>query len=378
MPLQAGSTTASAEARRSYFTPRCARILYGTAQRPTRWHRFLEADGSGALGAELFIPDPEADPRAALGILHVAADGGGQADLLELLRQAAGRSREAKLLPDLDAVLGSIGKAKPDSPRFTVAFLSVTGGLDLPARTDPRLEWTPAQGWLWQLASRTNFDDFPPDPEHASEPLPGTVILSADWRAQVARDGAAFVALRPDRGAKDPFLNQGQLYAHTTYLDALLLGMIHRVSVEQLISESASAFDAPDLSRHLQRLERRVSRFRSIYWLRDASRHGPANDLLNAYQAQHSLPERFDAVLGEIADLGRTVQARESQRTSAALGVLTIVGLPIGAALEVLQALNASSLRDLAVGLAAAFSLTGIILTTRVGRLLIRQIRSLK
>lgn len=91
----------------------------------------------------------------------------------------------------------------------------------------------------------------------------------------------------------DPFLGYAQLYAHTTYLDALLLGMIHRESVEQLIDASAIAFDAPDLSRHLQRLERRVSRFRSIYWLRDASRHGAANDLLNAYQAQHSLPRAF-------------------------------------------------------------------------------------
>lgn len=128
--------------------------------------------------------------------------------------------------------------------------------------------------------------------------------------------------------------------------------MIHRASVEQLIAESA----APDLGRHVERPEQRVTRFRGIYWFRDASSHGPANDILNAFQAQHDLPERFYAVREEIADLGRAVEAHAAQRIGAALEVLTIVGLPSGAALEILQALDANTWQDLAIGLAAAFA----------------------
>ena len=58
--------------------------------------------------------------------------------------------------------------------------------------------------------------------------------------------------------------------------------------------------------------------------------------------------------------------------------VVTIVGLPFGAALETLQALGASSVRDLAIALGIALTVTGTLLTTRLGRLLVRQIRELK
>jgi len=154
--------------------------------------------------------------------------------------------------------------------------------------------------------------------------------------------------------------------------------MIQRTSVEQMVIESAAAFDAKDMQQHLERLEQRAARFRTIYWLRDASTHGHANNILDAYHAQHELPERFDAVLSEIADLARIVQGRDAERIGAALGVLTVVGLPFGAALETLQALNASSLWDLVIGLTAAFVTSCALLTTRIGRLLIRQIRSLR
>jgi hypothetical protein len=247
-----------------------------------------------------------------------------------------------------------------------------------PRGISPHLGWPPTQAWLWLLASRTTPADYPPDPAHADRLLAGTIALSADWRGLIVRDGAAFVALRPDRGTDDPFLSHAQLFTHTTYLDALLLGMIQRASVEQMVTDSATAFDAPDMPCHLEQLQARTARFRTIYWLRDASNHGPANDILDAYQAQHGLPERFDAVVTEIADLARILQDRQAQRTGAALGILTIVGLPFGIALETLQALGTSSPTSLTIGLITAATVTGALLTTRVGRLLVHQIRQLK
>jgi hypothetical protein len=208
--------------------------------------------------------------------------------------------------------------------------------------------------------------------------MSGTVVLSADWRGLITRDGAAFVGLRRDLGEHDPFLGYAQLYAHTAYLDALLLGMIQRSHIEGMIDTSARAFEAQDMPRHLSRLEDRAARFRSIYWLRDASAHGPANDILTAYQAQHRLPDRFDAVLGEIADLNRIVQTQEGQRVGAALGVLTVVGIPFGAAFGILQILGASSPWDLTIGLVAALAVTIGLLLTRVGRVLVREVRRLR
>jgi hypothetical protein len=100
--------------------------------------------------------------------------------------------------------------------------------------------------------------------------------------------------------------------------------MIQRSHIETMVDEAARAFEAGDMPRHLGNLEKQAARFRTIYWLRDASEHGPANDILTAYQAQHHLPDRFDTVVGEIADLNRIVQTREGQRISAALGVITV------------------------------------------------------
>ncbi|WP_133150695.1 hypothetical protein [Frankia canadensis] len=200
-------------------------------------------------------------------------------------------------------------------------------------------------------------------------------MLSADWRGLVTRDGAAFLGLRPDQGDSDPFFGFAQLYTHTTYLDAIVIGIVQSSSIVEMIDEAARAFEADDLPRHLSRLEERAARFRTIYWLRDASVHGPANDILTAYQEQHHLSAKFDAVLTEIVDLNRIAQAQEGQYVSAALGVLTVVGLPFGAAFAVLQVLGADSPWSLLIAMAAALAGSGALLLTRFGRLLMRSMR---
>jgi len=373
LPLRVGDLTATADRRSGYFSAPCNRILYGTPARPTRWHRPAgEPFGTADLfGVELLVPDPD-DPHAGLLVAHLADSADVQ---LDLVRAAAGR-RGAVPAPDLQQLAEPFGTVDVAARTFTVAFRSSTGPATPPPDLAPELPWTAAQGWLWQLATRASTADYPPDPDHGERHPAGTVRLSADWRALIGRDGAAFVALRPDRGAGDPFLAHAHQYAHTTYLDALLLGMIQRASVERMVLASAAAFDAPDLGRHLEHLQARAARFRTIYWLRDASSHGHANSILDAYHAAHELPERFAAVLSEIADLNRTVQAREAEHVAAALGVLTVVGLPAGIALETLQALDANSPRDLALAAGFALTVTAGLFCTRVGRLLIRQIRA--
>ncbi|MEV7790901.1 hypothetical protein AB0O68_02840 [Streptomyces sp. NPDC087512] len=78
-------------------------------------------------------------------------------------------------------------------------------------------------------------------------------------------------------------------------------------------------------SRHLARrvaaLERNIAHFRSGYWRQHLTAHGPANDLLLAFQNQHRLPARFNEILAEAADYSRLVQTQESQQISGVLGV---------------------------------------------------------
>jgi len=308
-------------------------------------------------------------------VFHLRSDA---PELIDTLRAIAHRRDSTATPPDFASLLPAWVTLKASAKVFTVAFLTFTAGPpSMPRDAAPVVAWSNADQWLWQLASRTTCADFPPDPDYADELLAGTVALSADWRGLVARDGAAFLALRADQGNDDPYLGFAQYYTHAPYTDALIIGMIQNTTIATLIDETALAFDAKDLTRHLARLETRVAKFRTIYWLRDASTHSHANDLLTAYQAQHDLPAKFDAVLNEIADLNRIAQSQENQRVSAALGILTVVGLPFGAAFAVLQVLGANTWPDLLIGLAAAAAGTSGLLLTRFGRLLLRSLRAL-
>ncbi|MEU6554624.1 hypothetical protein ABZ915_30770 [Streptomyces sp. NPDC046915] len=161
-----------------------------------------------------------------------------------------------------------------------------------------------------------------------------------------------------------------------SYLDALLLGALQRDHIDELTDELSGVFDSsPRLARRVAGLERNIAVFRSTYWRQHLTAHGPANDLLLAFQNQHRLPVRFNAILAEAADYSRLVQTQESQQISGALGVLTILGLPLGTALSILQVLGDDSVTHLLVALALSIASTAGALTTRYGRLVLSSLR---
>ncbi|MCK9895325.1 hypothetical protein [Frankia sp. AgB32] len=222
--------------------------------------------------------------------------------------------------------------------------------------------WSPVERWLWLLASRSAHSDYPPDPDDADALLAGLVRLSADWRALINRDGAAFLGLRRDLGASDPYFGFAKVYMHTVYLDALLLGMTQRLSIDQLTDSAARSFQSRDLASHLMELEIRAAHFRAMYWLRDTGDHGHATQILAAYQGQYDLDARFHLVVNEISELARVVQARGNEQVSAALGVITVLGLPIGVTLGIVQIIGANGVVPVSVALGASFSATAVIL----------------
>jgi hypothetical protein len=87
------------------------------------------------------------------------------------------------------------------------------------------------------------------------------------------------------------------------------------------------------------------------------------------------LPVRFAEILAEAADNSRLVQTQESQQVSGALGVLTILGLPLGSALGILQVLGDESVAHLLVALGLSVAATAAALTTRYGRLVLSSLR---
>ncbi|WP_257230784.1 hypothetical protein [Streptomyces sp. UH6] len=211
-------------------------------------------------------------------------------------------------------------------------------------------------------------------PECTDELLQDVVRISADWSALVLRQGAAFLGHRADTGDGD-FYGFAALHFRTVYLDALLLGMLQRDHIDILTDQLSEVFDAGGLAGRVAALERNIAVFRSTYWRQHLTAHGPANDLLLAFQRQHRLPERFAEIFAEAADYSRLVQTRESQQISGALGVLTVLGLPLGTALGVLQVLDDKSLAHLLIALGASVAATAGALTTRYGRLVLASLR---
>ncbi|WP_316745620.1 hypothetical protein [Streptomyces sp. MK7] len=383
-PFELGSRRTDAQTRSTYFAPASARALYGAPGRPRRWHLPLDEkhDGLHLLGMELLRAATARNPEHALAVLHFSVE----RPLLPVLRALSGR-RPATVEEPLTGVfdparlLAGIADVRdPDAPfalarPYSIAFMSPTAQHSPALRAGLEGALPPtADRWLWQLASRSTPEDFPLPPETAQEQLKDTVRISADWSALVLRQGAAFLGHRADTGTGD-FFEFGALHSRTVYLDALLLGSLQRDHIDELTDELSDVFNSSRLARRVATLERNIAVFRSTYWRQHLTAHGAANDLLLAFQNQHRLPARFGEILAEAADYSRLVQTQESQQISGALGVLTILGLPLGTALGILQVLDDHSVAHLITSLALSVAATAAVLTTRYGRLVLSSLR---
>ncbi|MFI1207847.1 hypothetical protein ACH4UV_09620 [Streptomyces sp. NPDC020802] len=383
-PFELGSRRTDAATRSTYFAPASARALYGAPGRPRRWYLPLDIkhDELHLLGMELLRAATARNPEHALAVLHFSVD----RPLLPVLRTLAGRrqSTATELLTgpfDPAGLLAGIADVRdPAAPfaiarPYTISFMTPTTQ-DAPALRVGLEGALPATAdrWLWQLASRSTPEDFPLPPETADDQLKDTVRISADWSALVLRQGAAFLGHRPDTGAGD-FFEFGALHSRTVYLDALLLGSLQRDHIDELTDELSEVFNSSRLARRVATLERNIAVFRSTYWRQHLTAHGAANDLLLAFQNQHRLPARFNEILAEAADYSRLVQTQESQQISGALGVLTILGLPLGTALGILQVLDDHSVSHLLMALGLSVAAAAAVLTTRYGRLVLSSLR---
>ncbi|MGW3028354.1 hypothetical protein [Streptomyces sp. NPDC001221] len=384
-PFELGSRRTDTQTRSTYFAPASARALYGAPGRPRRWHlpRDVKHEGMHLLGMELLRASTARHPEHALAVLHFSVEG----PLLPVLRALAGRRPDPADGPlsgpfDPAGLLAGIADVRdPEAPfalarPYSIAFLTPTQQHTPALRTGGAEGVLPATAdrWLWQLASRSTPQDFPLPPETAGEQFKDAVRISADWSALVLRQGAAFLGHRPDTGAGD-FFEFGALHSRTVYLDALLLGSLQRDHIDELTDELSEVFNSTQLARRVATMERNIAVFRSTYWRQHLTAHGAANDLLLAFQNQHRLPARFNEILAEAADYSRLVQTQESQQISGALGVLTILGLPLGTALSILQVLGDNSVTHLLIALGLSIAATAAALTTRYGRLVLSSLR---
>lgn len=213
-----------------------------------------------------------------------------------------------------------------------------------------------------------------PDPKNL-EPANNEIIrLSSDWHAVVLRDGMGVIGLRTDQGRDDPFFGYAELYLRSIYLDAVLLGMLQKQELTRLEERMAGALDS-SLAATMAKLEREVSSFRHRLWAQHMTPHGIPNRLLSAYQRQHALRERFEQLLTEIGDFNRLTRDDENRHVNSAVVVFTLITVPAGIALALLQVLETDEPWLLTTVAVTCVALTALLLRTRSARTALRALR---
>ncbi|MFF5213426.1 hypothetical protein [Streptosporangium sp. NPDC000396] len=371
--LQHGQVRSTAEARSEYYSAKAARVLYGDATHPRRWH-----DASHRVIGDVEVTGIEAlrvtdEPDAGgLVAIHLRLKRGNPVALLRTLA----RRRDAPAANfDPQELVGDQAKIEPGVRPFTISFITSAGqGLPRLYRQPRYWRWAPACQWLWALASRTNLADYPPDPKNL-EPADNEIIrLSSDWHAVVLRDGMGVVGVRPDQGRDDPFFGYAELYLRSIYLDAVMLGMLQKQGLTRLEERIAATLDT-SLTATMAELEREVSSFRHRLWAQHLTPHGTPNRLLTAYQRQHVLRERFEQILTEINDFNRLTRDDENRHVNSAVVVFTLVTVPAGIALALLQVLETNEPWLFATVGGVCIVLIALLLRTHSARVAFRALR---
>jgi hypothetical protein len=373
---------ADAATRRTFFLESAGRALYG-GRMPTglggRWHRPCKVsaafDGATIVGMEILeaiVGQADLGPSlcAAELILHIELSGAEERATLEALhhtvRTRKGREAFVKQLlyndgqPDLDPVprdFTPTGISLSSENRMYSVYFGEESGLGPNAKL--ALE-------LATLTPRSARQASARELEAAQSDL---LQPSVDWIALIRRDGATFLS-----NAGSDFSPTLMFYARTIYTDTLALGRLQSRLLGTLSHRLSEAALLPALPlREVQALEHDIVIFRAAYVSRSISGSQTANDIMHAYQEQHELTEALVELHVNTVELARAATLKAAaltqfaaDRTNAALGVLTVVGLPLGVALTIWSSFD-GGMWQLGAAFLGALGSSGLALATMPG-----------
>ncbi|WP_160310878.1 hypothetical protein [Streptomyces sp. 150FB] len=302
--------------------------------RPTRRHQLVSAQvrATSVFAVELLRVPSEFGSGAAIAVLHLRfgadplAELAGLTDLSPSEHGRSNRNRIEALLPD--------GVRVADRTRrcWTLAHLTRTDGDWPEVMPIEYAGWGARDQWLWLLASATPVSRFPPDPEGHEVAFRGRVRFSADWQALVLRDGAAFLGTTADPEDDTAFHQIARTHVHSVYLDAFLLGRLQVRALNDLAERVAAVRTNRLNPPALASLERRLIDIRGVLGTDHVTVRGMGNELLAAYRDQHRLPDLRTRLVEDLADCTRFVEASTARAVNAALGILTVLGVPFALA----------------------------------------------
>lgn len=354
---------ADREARSTYFYPRVAKLLYGGEGAETRWHLDLTGapvlvGASTAIAAEIVTVPLEVRPATMLCIVHLHLPANDPIGALDEVVHVAAETAPLRLF--LKDQLNTGITVAHGVRRARSLALQRHVHQPLTAAEPQTLEVATFER-LWLLASATPRARFQLDPQ---QPKPVTTPMSASWRCLVLRDGIGFVGLTEQ--AEDTFLRDAAaVHVRSLYLDVLLIGEFQRIGFHDL-AEKMSEVNWADGSNRLRTFERRMSTIRNAVWGFHLTQHAIADSILNAYQAQHRLPELLEEVQVELSDAARLADLVSSKRVEFLLTVLTVVASV--SALVTVQLEHGSEAVVSTIIMSAALVLAVVLALDRPGR----------
>jgi hypothetical protein len=348
-----GIETRSGETERlDYFSHRVAAALYPAGRR--RWRHFA----NGFL--EVLAPAENLPDSTYLVIWH----------------QSLGDSYEASIAGDdvlnaIEAMQTLVAPAmtvERECLRVVRSFYMVSGVIDefargvLPSQYDDT--WTIPEQYAWRLATLINseFGDTPPLDEMSNlKRNRARVNLTKDLLVIVEHDGCSLVGVTDEHESPDPFeswlagdsahddsqLTFVELEWHTIFLDCFLLGILQRSGLNRIADQFAGLTDHQPRVSEMLKLERSFAEFKAAVWWHQVTEERAANQVLRAFQREHSLDDLLAELGRDLSHYSDQIQTLSVARSSAALTVLSLTLLPITVILYIIQSVVPANWGDL-------------------------------
>ncbi len=342
-------------------------ILWGSSQSPRRWNKvcnlhatFTSARGTAVevkiTGAEL-LRIHSGQKNNGIGVLHGACNSRDDQVLSTFVELSNIDKVHGLRMREFFA--GPLSPAEIPSRSRRVRIMSLvcptTHGLPEIA---PNLDgiWTRKEQWLSYLAtshmpegitvSRTLLDHLRRD----------KLEISDEWSCFSAAEGSAYVANDPatDNTHTQELLRQRVFRFHTIETDAFLLAEAQDLLLSRISDALFVARNQNSLKDSLESMKDALEAFRLMYWGERIAERGFTNSLLSAQRAVKDIPERLEELRADVREATNEIAERDTASSSAALGVLAVVGFPVSTALSIWAALGADRWPGLAIALILA------------------------
>jgi len=350
-----GPVIADAENRGAVFTSTSRQLLYAADR---RWHTETAGvgwtDDKGATTVQALelwgYPQRIGEVWPCILLVHVRSVAPSAGDLVShlsrLIRRDNGRRRVLEtLLQTGDALV-----ALEPVPWIYSCLWFPAGVLGAGASNTALLVG----------ASLESVEERPATPATLAMVAESRLDFSEDWSCLVLERGTSFVMVHDTA-----FADHARTYVTTIYSDALALVRLESLVV-RLLSEAVARLD-PDDWPGILRLDRASTEFRSSWWWPRASHSLIINDLVERLRSHVHLRASLDELGVSTRGLREALQARlaasaelTSRRSSAALGLLSVVGLPVGVVLTIWQSVG-GTWPTLGWALAASAVLSGLL-----------------